>query len=162
MTANAVVRRAAQSDIGTLVGLMREFYSESGHVLDHRSAEAAFSQLFTNPDLGCVWLAEQQGAALGHVVLTLHYIMEHSGFSGYIDDLFVRPEFRRQGVARALLTQLWIECERRDCKSVYVEVGGDNSPAIALYRQLGLQQLQDGRVMLGGLVGGKTPNERKT
>ena len=149
---SAVVRRATQADIGTLVELMREFYSESGYSLDRQNAEGAFSELLRNSDLGCVWLAEQQGAAAGHVVLTLHYIMEHAGFSAYIDDLFVKPQFRRQGIASALLAELWSECERRACKSVYVEVGSDNSPAIALYRQLGLRPLQDGRVMLGGLI----------
>ena len=153
MVDNPTVRRATRSDIGTLVELMQEFYSESGYSLDRQHAEAAFSRLFHNPDLGCVWLAEQHGAAAGHAVLTLHYIMEHAGFSAYIDDLFVKPAFRRQGIARALLAELWSECARRDCKSIYVEVGSDNSPAIALYRRLGLRQLQDGRVMLGGLVG---------
>jgi ribosomal protein S18 acetylase RimI-like enzyme len=147
------VRRATASDIGTLVELMQEFYSESGYSLDQRHAEAAFSQLFHKPDLGCVWLVEQQGTVAGHAVLTLHYIMEHAGFSAYIDDLFVKPEFRRQGIARALLAELWSECERRACRSVYVEVGSDNSPAITLYRRLGLRPLQDGRVMLGGLIG---------
>ena len=132
---------------------MCEFYSESKHALDQQLAETAFAKLFREPVLGCVWLAEQQGTAVGHVVLTLHYIMEHAGFSGYIDDLFVKPEFRRQGVAHALLAQLWSECKRRACKSVYVEVGNDNLPAIALYTQLGLRQLQDGRVMLGRAVG---------
>jgi ribosomal protein S18 acetylase RimI-like enzyme len=69
----------------------------------------------------------------GIAVLTLRYTMEHGALSGYIDDLFVRPEFRRQGIARALLSELLDECQRRSCKSIYVEVGDRNVAAIELY-----------------------------
>jgi GNAT superfamily N-acetyltransferase len=61
--------------------------------------------------------------AAGHAVLTLRYTMEHGVLSGYIDDLFVKPQFRRQRIARALLSELFDECRRRTCKSIYVEVG---------------------------------------
>ena len=64
-----------------------------------------------------------------------------------IDDLFVKPEFRRQRIARALVSELFDECKRRRCKSLYVEVGDRNVPAIELYSQFGLGPFHDGRVL---------------
>jgi GNAT superfamily N-acetyltransferase len=133
---------------------MRDFYAEAKHSLDRAWAETSLSQLLEHSELGCVWLAECRGVAAGHAVLTLRYTMEHGALSGYIDDLFVKPEFRRQGIARALLSALFDECKRRSCKSIYVEVGDRNVPAIELYNQFGLERFHDGRVLLhGALVG---------
>lgn len=147
-----VVRRAARSDIGTLVELMREFYAESSYSLDERWAENAFSRLLEHSELGCVWLAECDEVAAGHAVLTLRYTMEHGALSGHIDDLFVRPEFRRQRIGRALLSELLDECRQRSCKSIYVEVGDRNVPAIELYRRFGIGPFQDGRVLFHGAL----------
>lgn len=147
-----IVRRAGPDDVDTLVELMRLFYAESGFPLEHTWARSAFSRLWDEPALGCVWLAEQEGAAMGHAVLTLRYTMEHGALSGYIDDLFVRSDFRRQGAARALLSELTAECRRRGCRSMYVEVGEQNAPAINLYVEFGLHPFEDGRTLLHGAV----------
>ena len=152
MSAPTIVRRAGRSDVGALVDLMREFYVEASYSLDREWAEAAFSELFENPDRGCVWIAEAAGTAAGHAVLTVRYTMEHGSLSGYIDDLFVRPRFRRRGIARALVSELFVEGRRRGCRSVYVEVGAENTPAIRLYNQFGLRRFEDGRVLLGSVL----------
>jgi ribosomal protein S18 acetylase RimI-like enzyme len=148
----AAVRRAVRSDVATLVDLMQEFYAEANHSLDQKWAADSFSRLLDRSDLGCVWLAECHGVAAGHAVLTSRYTMEHGALSGYIDDLFVKPGFRRQGIARALLSELFDECTRRSCKSIYVEVGDRNMPAIELYGRFGLGPFHDGRVLLHGAV----------
>ena len=145
-----VVKRATQSDVGTLVELMREFYAEANYPLEQEWAESAFSQLIVRPELGCVWLAECDDAAAGHAVLTLRYTMEHGALSGHVDDLFVKPEFRRRRIACALLSELFDECRRRGCKSIYVEVGDRNVAAIELYRRFGLEPFRDGRVLFHG------------
>ena len=69
-----------------------------------------------------------------------------------IDDLFVKPQFRRQRIAHALLSELFDECKRRTCKSIYVEVGDRNVPAIELYSHFGLGPFHDGRVLFHGAV----------
>jgi ribosomal protein S18 acetylase RimI-like enzyme len=148
----ALVRRAVRSDVDALVALMREFYAEASYALDAKWAQTSFERLLTHSDLGCVWLAECRGVAAGHAVLTLRYTMEHGALSGYIDDLFVKPKFRRQGVASVLLSELLAECERRGCPSIYVEVGDRNAPAIKLYSRFGLGPLHDGRVLFHGEV----------
>ena len=146
------IRRAEQSDVPALIDLMREFYAESHFTLDDTWAETSFSALLPDPGLGCVWIAERDGRSAGHAVLTVRYTMEHGALSGYIDDLYVRPECRRLGLARALVTELTRECQQRRCRSMYVEVGQDNEPALGLYRAFGLGPYQDGRILLNGVI----------
>ena len=69
------LRPATGGDLAALTAMMREFYAGSGLALDAARARGAFATLVGSPRLGRVWLAEQQGAAAGYVVLTVCYGM---------------------------------------------------------------------------------------
>lgn len=145
-----LTRSATAQDISTLVGLMSEFHAESGYSLDRQAAAQAFERLLNNPQVGGVWLATVNNEAAGYVVLTQRYSMDDGAFTAHIEDLFVKPAHRRAGVASALLSALMEDCRRRECKSVQVEVGHDNTPAVALYQRFGLAPFTDGRILLHG------------
>jgi len=147
-----IVRGAGAEDIDALVLLMREFYSESSFTLDDRWAESSFRSLLASPTLGAVWVAHAGLEAVGHAVLSVRYAMEFGGLSGYIDDLYVKPNFRRTGVGRSLVAALYAECSSRACKSIQVEVGKSNASALALYSRFGLKAAEDGRVLLSGAL----------
>jgi GNAT superfamily N-acetyltransferase len=82
----------------------------------------------------------------------------------WLEDLFVRPENRGQGIGRALLTHLArLACERR-CGRFEWAVLDWNAPAIRFYEELGAQVLPDWRIcrVTGGALerlGGETPLE---
>ena len=130
---------------------MRTFYAESHFDLDGSTAESAFRALLGDSRLGCTWLAEQNAVPVGYAVLTFRFTMEHGTLSGYIDDLYVAESARRHGIAQALIRALIRECQTVNCKSLCVEVGKDNLPAIGLYRKFGIQEPGDGRVLLSGV-----------
>jgi diamine N-acetyltransferase len=146
------VRRATADDVGALVALMRDFHAESGLTLDQAWAAESLAALLSDPALGCAWLARSGRGLVGHAVLSVRFTMEHGGLGGHIDDLYVRPEFRRRGVARALLEALSAECRARGCTSIHVEAGDENEPALALYAGFGLVAATDGRRLLSGAV----------
>jgi ribosomal protein S18 acetylase RimI-like enzyme len=146
------VRRATASDVEVLVSLMQDYYAEANFPLDLESASSSFHALLANADSGCVWLAHPGTQPVGHAVLTVRHTMEHGGLSGYVDDLFVQPPFRRAGVGRAMLAQLFAEARCRGCSSVQVEVGASNVPALALYSKHGLAPSQDDRLLLSGVL----------
>jgi ribosomal protein S18 acetylase RimI-like enzyme len=143
-----VARLAGHADIPRLVDLMDEFYGESAFTLDRAWATEAFAYLIAHPVHGAAWLIEQNGNPIGHVVLTVRFAMEFGGLSAYVDDLFIQPGSRRQGAATTALDALLVECRRRACRSLHVEVGADNLAATALYRRYGLVPGTDNRLML--------------
>lgn len=131
-----IIRHATLADIPTLLKLMEPFTTDGGYPFDEAEATASFKSLLSNSALGGIFLAEIAGEAAGYVVLTLRFAMEHAGLEGYIDDLYVRPPARRQGVARALLEALFADCRQRGAKAVLVEVGQSNTAAQKTIRQL--------------------------
>ena len=134
-----IIERADQADIPALIELMSQFYAESSYSLDREWAAASFAQLLRDEARGAVWIARRGTEVTGHVVLALKHSMEFGGLAGVIDDLFVRPEFRRQGVGSALLSTLFDACRKLRVAVVHVEVGPGNVEALALYQGLGLR-----------------------
>src|SRR5690606_31633163 len=120
--------------------LMHEFYAESNFPLDRAWARQSLSTLIEQPSLGGVWLIRVDDEPAGHAVLSVRHSMEFGGPIGYIDDLYVRPAYRRRGAARAGLDRLVEDCRRRRCHALHVEVGRDNAAAVALYRGYGLSE----------------------
>lgn len=53
----------------------------------------------------------------------------------------VHPDYRRKGIARELVTGLMNALIEKGVKSLALEVRVSNAPAIALYEQLGFQQV---------------------
>ncbi len=64
----------------------------------------------------------------------------------YLEDLFVRPAFRRRGYGRALLVHLARLAVERGCGRFEWTVLDWNAQAIGFYQQLGAQILPDWRI----------------
>ncbi len=65
----------------------------------------------------------------------------------YLEDLFVRPEFRGQGVGKALLVHLAGLCVARGYGRFEWSVLDWNAPAIGFYRKLGAVPMDEWTVM---------------
>lgn len=133
------VERAGLADIPVLVELMKEFHAESAYALDLEWAAESFTHLLRDETRGGAWLAHRGDDCAGYVVLALRHSMEWGGLAGIIDDLFVRPRFRRQRVGSTLLSALFETCRALHVAAVHVEVGATNAAAMAMYRAFGLR-----------------------
>ena len=88
-------------------------------------------------------IAEVDGQAAGGA-LWFYNFSTWDGVAGiYLEDLFVRPRFRRQKVARALLSTLARECVDNGYSRLSWAVLDWNENAIALYDAVGGKQQTD-------------------
>lgn len=131
------MREAAVADVERLVGLMTEFYGESGYRLSRERATAAFTALLTDNQLGKVWLIRSGAEDAGYIVVTLGYSMEYGGRDAFVDDLFIREPFRGTGLGTTALTEVRAYCGRLGVRAIHLEVGRDNDAAQSVYRQAG-------------------------
>ena len=58
-----------------------------------------------------------------------------------IMNVAVHPDFRRQGIAEALINRLVADLKERDIHALLLEVRVSNTPAITLYEKLGFSQV---------------------
>ena len=131
------LRKASSADLERLVELMAEFYAESGYPLNRTLAADAFAALNGDERLGYAWLIQPGESDPGYLVLTLTFSMEYGGPSAFVDDLFIRPAFRGQGVGTRALTEVRAFCLGLGVRAVHLEVGRDNLAAQTVYRKLG-------------------------
>ncbi len=85
-------------------------------------------------------LIEANGAAAGFCSLSFSYSTEAGGQVVLIEEVFLSPAYRGQGLGGALFR--WLKEEYRDTAArLRLEVMPDNTGAIALYRRLGFKEL---------------------
>jgi ribosomal protein S18 acetylase RimI-like enzyme len=140
------IRPAGQTEVPALVALMQALYAEADFALSAGPAQRAFEALLADPRLGGVWLAEDGGGAVGHLVLTVSFSMEYGGLRGFIDDLYVRPAARGRGAGAGLLAAARADAARRGVRALHDEVGPDNDVARRLYARAGYAD--SGRLLL--------------
>jgi GNAT superfamily N-acetyltransferase len=131
------VRPAGLADVPELASLMIEFYAEASFRLARATAERTFEALIAAPYLGRVWLLESDGTRAGFVVLTVSFSMEYGGLRGFVDDFFVRKEFRRRGLGAAALAEVRRACAERGVRALLVETGPSNEAALRVYGRAG-------------------------
>ena len=94
---------------------------------------APWSETMLREELGkgIFLVAERDGAAVGYV--GCQTVLDE----GYITNVAVSPDCRRQGIARALLDELKARAAQAGLSFVTLEVRASNAPAIALYEGAG-------------------------
>jgi ribosomal protein S18 acetylase RimI-like enzyme len=78
-------------------------------------------------------------AVIGYVVLTLGYSLEYLGRDAFVDELYVRQTYRRQGVGTHAIEHVVRTCRELDVRALHLEVERHNAPAQALYRKVGFR-----------------------
>ena len=144
------LRSAAEGDLDVLAALQAAFHVEEGIPADPPMFRRAFGQLLRDGSLGRAWLIEEGGAAVGYLVLTFGYSIEHGGRDAYLDELYVVPGQRGQGLGTQALRMAEDTCREFGIRVLLLEVGDANEPAAELYRRAGFRDR--GRRLMSKMV----------
>lgn len=133
------LRPATEADLGTIIELIHalaDYEREPGAV--RLDPEELRRHLFGPRPYAEVVLAETCDGASAGFALFFHNFSTWEGKPGiYLEDLFVRPEFRGQGYGKALLAELARLAVERGCARLEWAVLDWNEPSIQFYRALG-------------------------
>ena len=144
---NLIIRDAQASDSHTLFALIQglaEYEKLSDAVIGN--AEALKEHLFGSPKYVDAILAELEGKAVGFAIFFHNYSTFLTKPGIYLEDIFVLPEYRRQGIGKALLTRVAQIAVKRDCGRVEWSVLDWNISAQTFYRNMGADILEDWRI----------------
>jgi ribosomal protein S18 acetylase RimI-like enzyme len=148
------LRAAAAADAPRAVAFMEAFSASMGLAFDAGRSRRLVDAFLAEPALGRLWLIERGGRDVGYVVLVFGWSFEYGGRDGLVDELYVEPASRRQGVARAALEALLAEAAAAGLGAVHLEVERGDAGAARLYRALGFagndRQLLTRRLVDGG------------
>src|SRR5215470_68855 len=102
---------------------------------DAGEVQRALEGFFPHPEYGRAWLVEVAGSVVGYVILTLGYSFEYRGRDGFVDELYIEPEFRRKGLGRQAMEFVEARAREMGVNALHLEVDTKNEAAMELYRR---------------------------
>ncbi len=134
------IRSATQDDVPTLVELIKALadYEKLAHEVTG-SDDDLVAALFGDRPYAEAVLAWVDGQPAG-MALFFHNFSTFLMKPGlYLEDLFVHPDYRRQGIGKALLVYLGQLALERNCGRFEWSVLDWNTPAIEFYQSMGAE-----------------------
>lgn len=111
------------------------------------ACERLLRDAFAEPAPFQLWVAEGEMGIIAYAVWFLTYSTFRAKPSLYLEDLFVHPKARQQGVAQTIMAALQQEAHERGCGRFEWSVLDWNTPAIKLYEKLGAKPLKGWQMM---------------
>jgi len=137
------IRPAQPGDEALVLSFIRAL-ADYEHLLDKVVAteDSVRQALFCDaPRLFCS-IAEWDGEPAGFSVFFYNYSTFLARHGIYVEDLFVKPEFRGKGIGKSLLVALAARAAKEDCGRLEWSVLDWNVDAIAFYETLGARAVE--------------------
>ncbi len=141
------IRPAMRGDVPILLDLIRglaEFENLTHQVT--ATPERLAAALFGDRPAAEAILAEAEGHVVGFALFYTNFSTFLARPGLYLEDLFVKPEFRGRGYGKALLRHLAGIATSRGCGRFEWSVLDWNEAAIRFYRSQGAEVLPDWRI----------------
>lgn len=144
MTPDYHIRPAQPGDESTIVDLIRELavYEKLEHEAQ-ATPERLAQHLFGPRPFAEALMVERRGEPVAFAL----YFHTFSTFRGvpslYLEDVFVRPPHRGQGIGKALLARVARIAVDRGCGRMEWSVLDWNAPAIGFYRSIGARPMDE-------------------
>lgn len=136
---NHRLQRASINNLQQLLPLVEAYHQfEDIHMTDESRRQAVLC-LLSDSSLGGVWLIVVDAAIVGYIALTFGYSIEFGGRDAFIDEFYIRPECRGQGLGTQTLSQIQQEARSLNIRALHLEVARLNTRAQEFYTQTNFQ-----------------------
>jgi diamine N-acetyltransferase len=138
------IRAAQRGDEAVIDDLVAELaaYERLAHAVEVTAGQIAEALFCDNPRVFCD-IAEADGEVAGFAMWFYTFSTFRGRHGLFLEGLFVRPQFRGEGIGRALLARLSRRCGREDLRRLEWMVLDWNQPASGFYRSHGARLMDD-------------------
>ncbi len=132
------IRPAQQDEVGIVLQLIHDLalYEKAPNEVEATEKELLETIFVDNARVFCD-VVEVDGEIAGMAIWFLNYSTWQGKHGIYLEDLFIKPEFRGKGYGKSLLQHLAKVCDERGYGRFQWWVLDWNSPAIEFYKSLG-------------------------
>src|SRR5215471_21265607 len=139
MTDGPQFRVAGVGDSDLLLDFMRDYYAFDGHGYDREKARAALIPLLQNSNFGRAWIIFDGNAPVGYGVLCFGYSLEWLGRDAFVDELYLREDYRGRGWGKRAMAFLEEAAREFGVRTLHLGVVPGN-PALQLYEKVGFNK----------------------
>jgi GNAT superfamily N-acetyltransferase len=141
---SAIIRSAEPNDLDLVYALVRELaeYEKLQGEVTATKTDLAAALFCADPKVYCE-IAEVGGRPAGFALWFYSFSTFRGRHGVWLEDLFVRPNFRRGGIGTALVARLAARCQAEGLGRLEWSVLDWNRPAIAFYETLGARLMSE-------------------
>ncbi len=126
-------------DVEALLPLMRDFYEFERLRFDESLLRRLLADLISDDRLGRLILFFSESELVGYMVLGFGFSLEFHGRDCLIDEFYVRPEWRSQGIGAAAVDFAAKLCRNLGIEAVHLEADYVNVRGHEFYKRLGFK-----------------------
>lgn len=135
------VEQATIGDCKECAALLMQQLIEHGAKPVEEGLLTVLKQVVSDPAHGFVLLARENRMVIGVAYLAIILSAEHCGKAGWLEELYVLPEYRFKGVGGALITAVIERARGLGVIAIDLEVDAAHRRAGGLYRRFGFRPL---------------------
>jgi GNAT superfamily N-acetyltransferase len=138
------IRPAKREEVGEVLQLIQDLatYEKAPDQVEASKDDLLNTIFAKEPRVFCD-LVEVDGQIAGMAIWFLNYSTWQAKHGIYLEDLYIKPEFRARGYGKALLKHLAQICDREGYGRLQWWVLDWNSPAIEFYRSFGAEAMDE-------------------
>jgi len=133
------IRSALAEDIDKLLNLVKAYHEFEGIDLDDGDCRTAINRILDDKSLGVIWFILLGDKVIGYVAICFGFSLEFSGKDAFLDEFFIVPEYRQQGIGTKVLRIVNNEAKKFDIRALHLEVNRNSTRLIHFYKQAGFK-----------------------
>ncbi len=132
-------RLATLADIPQLLPLMQDFYLFEKLSFDAGRLTSSLETLITDERLGRVVLIELDSGIAGYLILTFGYSLEFHGLDALLDEFYISPAHRNNGIGSAALDYAYSHLKSLGIAALHLEADHFNERGHSFYKRQGFR-----------------------
>lgn len=135
------IRKLTASDRAEVLSMMKIFYASDALLIHPEDAvlEKMLDDALADTPLLTGYGFELDGALAGYGMVTRSYSTERGGICVWIEDIYIKPEYRGRGIGSAFLR--FVEETNAGAVRLRLEAEPENERAMAVYARAGYEVL---------------------
>lgn len=136
-----VIARGAICDIDSIVQFQADMAMESeGCILDKEKVTKGVTAAMLDDSKGIYWVAKFKGRTIGSLMITREWSDWNNEWYWWIQSVYVIPEFRKQGVYKAMYLKVKDAAKENNVSQIRLYVDKTNLSAQKVYQHLGMHE----------------------
>jgi GNAT superfamily N-acetyltransferase len=134
------IQTAQPSDLAPILQLLHTQLQEHDIVLTDQVLQRATRGLIEDHKLGRILTARLGGELVGVAVISFLWTLEHGGPAAWLDEVYVEPSRRGEGIGRKLVEAAMQVARESGCIALDLEVDAGHEAAERLYERMGFRR----------------------
>ena len=137
------------SDKEIISGLIQDLYKEDNSIrpMTAEKIRKTFEVFKSNPGKGSIVIIEKDNITTGYSILINFWSNEFGGNILFVDELYIKKEFRGHGIATDFIKHL-TDNRSEETVALQLQVTPDNAKARKLYERIGFKLHKNNTLVL--------------